>query len=62
MLWVLFSREKETIWNTEACDHIDSCSDVASKDVEAIRDSCEKFAADFIKHVTTFDELQLILR
>ena len=45
----------------QSCERISLYIDVAKKDFSDIRDRCEQFAADFIKHVTTFDELQLIL-
>ncbi|XP_063717706.1 transient-receptor-potential-like protein [Symsagittifera roscoffensis] len=45
----------------EKCEELASALDVAKDDLMEIKKSCEKFAADFIKFVPTFDDLELVL-
>ena len=45
----------------ETCEQMASTLTVAKDELLAIKSRCEKFAADFIKHASTFEDLELIL-
>ena len=45
----------------ETCEKMASTLTVAKDELLAIKHRCEKFAADFIKHASTFEDLELIL-
>ena len=45
----------------ETCEKIAATLDVAKDDLLEVKDNCEKFASDFIKHADTFEHLELLL-
>ncbi|XP_063721023.1 transient-receptor-potential-like protein [Symsagittifera roscoffensis] len=46
---------------SERCQQISSSLTVAATDMQIVKESCEKFAAEFISNIATFDELMLVM-